>query len=66
MAQSVLGGSLRVRGIYENMDVDIPAGTGSHKIIKLSNKGKRKRIKPDFKLGLPVTIVVSKALRFPY
>lgn len=39
VAQSVLGGSVRVRGIYENMDVDIPAGTGSHKIIKLSNKG---------------------------
>jgi len=39
VAQSVLGGSLRVRGIYENMDVDIPPGTGSHKIIKLSNKG---------------------------
>jgi len=39
VAQSVLGGSIRVRGIYENMDIDIPAGTGSHKIIKLSNKG---------------------------
>jgi len=39
VAQSVLGGSLRVRGIYENMNVDIPAGTGSHKIIKLANKG---------------------------
>lgn len=39
VAQSVLGGSIRVRGIYENMDIDIPSGTGSHKIIKLSNKG---------------------------
>lgn len=39
VAQSVLGGSMRVRGIYENVDIDIPPGTGSHKIIKLSNKG---------------------------
>lgn len=39
VAQSVLGGSIRVRGIYENLDIDIPSGTGSHKIIKLSNKG---------------------------
>jgi len=39
IAQSVLGGTQRVRGVYENITVDIPAGTGSHKIIKLANKG---------------------------
>jgi len=39
VAQSVLGGTIRVRGIYENINLDIQPGTGSHKIIKLSSKG---------------------------
>ena len=42
MAQAALGGSIRLQGIYEDLTVDIPAGTASHKRIRLNNKGLRK------------------------
>jgi len=42
LAQAILGGATRVQGIYENLTVDIPAGTGSHTRIRLKGKGIRK------------------------
>ena len=30
LAQSALGGSIRVQGIYEDLNIQIPAGTSSH------------------------------------
>ena len=42
IAQAALGGSVRLQGIYEDLTVEIPAGTASHTRIRLSNKGLRK------------------------
>ena len=30
IAQSALGGSIRVQGIYEDLNIQIPPSTGSH------------------------------------
>ena len=30
LAQSALGGSIRVQGIYEDLNIQIPPGTNSH------------------------------------
>jgi len=37
--QAMLGGTVRVKGIYEDMSLDIPAGTSSHTRIRLRGKG---------------------------
>ena len=42
LAQSVLGGAIRLKGIYDEQTVDIAAGTGSHTRIRLGGKGLRK------------------------
>ncbi|KAG1699371.1 Protein tumorous imaginal discs, mitochondrial [Nymphon striatum] len=39
VSQAVLGGSIKVPGIYEDLYVDIPAGTSSHNRIRLRGKG---------------------------
>ncbi|CAM1329660.1 DNAJA3 (predicted), partial [Pycnogonum litorale] len=39
LAQVVLGGTVRVQGIYEDHNVDVPAGTPSHARIRLRGKG---------------------------
>ncbi|OQV18601.1 Protein tumorous imaginal discs, mitochondrial [Hypsibius exemplaris] len=41
-AQAALGGTIKVEGIYEDHNVDIPAGTSSHTRIQLPGKGIRK------------------------
>jgi len=39
LAQAVLGGSIRVPGIYEDNLIKIPPGTSSHTKIRLAGKG---------------------------
>lgn len=39
LAQAVLGGLLRVQGVYEELSVQIQPGTSSHHTICLENKG---------------------------
>ncbi|ESN98977.1 hypothetical protein HELRODRAFT_185044 [Helobdella robusta] len=39
LSQAVLGGTVKVPGIYENILLNIPAGTSSHTIIRLPGKG---------------------------
>ncbi|XP_053400676.1 protein tumorous imaginal discs, mitochondrial-like [Mercenaria mercenaria] len=39
LSQAVLGGTIRVPGIYDDILLNIPAGTQSHDIMKLSGKG---------------------------
>lgn len=38
-AQAILGGTIRVQGVYEDHSIQIPAGTPSHHQIRLDNKG---------------------------
>lgn len=42
LSQAVLGGSVRIQGIYEDLTLDIPRGTASHTRIRLNGKGMRK------------------------
>lgn len=39
VAQALLGGTVRVRGVYDEMTVDVPAGTSSHAKMRLAGKG---------------------------
>ncbi|XP_012261563.1 protein tumorous imaginal discs, mitochondrial-like isoform X2 [Athalia rosae] len=42
LAQAVLGGSIRVEGVYEDQTIQIRPGTPSHTKIRLSGKGLKK------------------------
>lgn len=42
ISQAILGGSGRVKGIYEDLTVNIPPGTQSHTRIRMNGKGLRK------------------------
>lgn len=42
LAQSALGGSIRVQGIYEDLNIQIPAGTSSHTRMRMAGKGIKK------------------------
>jgi len=42
LAQAALGGSIRVQGIYEDLNVQIPPGTISHTRMRMSGKGIKK------------------------
>jgi len=42
LAQAALGGSVRVQGIYEDLNIQIPAGTSSHTRMRMSGKGIKK------------------------
>ena len=42
LAQAALGGSVRVQGIYEDLNVQIPPGTMSHTRMRMSGKGIKK------------------------
>ncbi|PAA91407.1 hypothetical protein BOX15_Mlig019566g1 [Macrostomum lignano] len=39
ISQAVLGGKVRVPGLYEDLTIAIPPGTGSHERIRLPGKG---------------------------
>ncbi|KAH6937162.1 hypothetical protein HPB50_025808 [Hyalomma asiaticum] len=39
LSQAVLGGTVRVQGLYDDIMLKIPAGTSSHTKIRLANKG---------------------------
>ncbi|XP_011707769.1 PREDICTED: protein tumorous imaginal discs, mitochondrial-like isoform X2 [Wasmannia auropunctata] len=42
LAQAVLGGTIRVEGVYEDQTIQIVPGTSSHTRIRLSGKGLKK------------------------
>jgi len=42
LAQSALGGSIRVQGIYEDLNIQIPPGTNSHTRMRMAGKGIKK------------------------
>jgi len=42
LAQAVLGGTIRVEGVYEDLTIQITPGTSSHTRIRLSGKGLKK------------------------
>ena len=42
LAQAALGGSVRVQGIYEDLNVQIPPSTTSHTRMRMSGKGIKK------------------------
>jgi len=42
LAQAALGGSVRVQGIYEDVNVQIPASTTSHTRMRMTGKGIKK------------------------
>ncbi|VDP03050.1 unnamed protein product [Soboliphyme baturini] len=42
ISQAVLGGSIHIPGIYEEIHLQIPAGTSSHTKIRLAGKGIKK------------------------
>lgn len=42
LAQAVLGGTIRVEGVYEDQTIQISPGTSSHTRIRLSGKGLKK------------------------
>jgi len=42
LAQSALGGTIRVQGIYEDLNIQIPAGTNSHTRMRMAGKGIKK------------------------
>jgi DnaJ family protein A protein 3 len=39
LSQAILGGTIRIPGIYEEVLLNIPAGTSSHTRIRLAGKG---------------------------
>lgn len=39
LSQAVLGGSIRVQGIYEDLTIRVPSGTSSHTRLRLQGKG---------------------------
>ena len=39
ISQAILGGTVKVKGIYEDHNLRIPSGTQSHQRFQLSNKG---------------------------
>ncbi|XP_054165473.1 protein tumorous imaginal discs, mitochondrial-like [Oppia nitens] len=39
LAQSVLGGNIKIEGVHSDINLDIQAGTDSHTVMKLSGKG---------------------------
>lgn len=42
LAQAVLGGTIRVEGVYEDQTIQITPGTSSHTRIRLSGKGMKR------------------------
>jgi len=42
LAQAVLGGTIRVEGVYEDQTIQIMPGTSSHTRIRLNGKGLKK------------------------
>lgn len=42
LAQAVLGGTIRVEGVYEDQTIQVVPGTSSHTRIRLSGKGLKK------------------------
>jgi len=42
LSQAALGGTIRIQGIYEDLNVQIPAATQSHTRMRMSGKGIRK------------------------
>jgi len=42
IAQSALGGSIRVQGIYEDLNIQIPPSTASHTRMRMAGKGIKK------------------------
>ncbi|XP_011333226.1 protein tumorous imaginal discs, mitochondrial isoform X2 [Ooceraea biroi] len=42
LAQAVLGGTIRVEGVYEDQTIQVTPGTSSHTRIRLSGKGLKK------------------------
>ncbi|XP_013791198.2 protein tumorous imaginal discs, mitochondrial-like isoform X1 [Limulus polyphemus] len=42
LSQAVLGGAVRVQGIYEDITIKIPPGTSSHARIRVAGKGIKK------------------------
>lgn len=39
LSQAILGGTADIQGLYENLSIKIPSGTGSHTRIRLTEKG---------------------------
>ena len=42
LSQAILGGTVNVKGLYEDVTLKIPPGTSSHTRIRLPNKGIRR------------------------
>ena len=42
LSQAILGGTVTVNGLYEDVTLKIPPGTSSHSRIRLANKGIRR------------------------
>ncbi|GBP82144.1 Protein tumorous imaginal discs, mitochondrial [Eumeta japonica] len=42
VSQAILGGTVRIQGIYEDHTVQIIPGTGSHSLIRLTGKGMKR------------------------
>ncbi len=39
ISQAILGGTIKIKGIYEDHQLKIPSGTQSHQRFRLTNKG---------------------------
>jgi DnaJ homolog subfamily A member 3 len=39
ISQAILGGIIKIKGIYEDHQLRIPSGTNSHERFRLTNKG---------------------------
>lgn len=42
LSQAILGGIIRIEGLYEDLNLRIPPGTSSHTILTLSERGFKK------------------------
>ena len=42
LSQAVLGGSIRIQGIYEDITIRVPSGTSSHTRLRLQGKGMKR------------------------
>jgi len=42
LSQAVLGGNVKIPGVYEDLTIEVPSGTSSHSTLKLLNKGMKR------------------------
>lgn len=63
MSQALLGGTIRIQGVYEDQTIQVMAGTSSHHTITLKEKGlKRVNVGGNGDHYVHLKIIIPKKL----